>query len=87
MMESSSCQITIVETDDLDDVFKVIHMVNEFLVSKKYLLVIVPTLDLQAFQSPLTNMISQNVTINYNVEVVFSYKSSGKNSIWFHVSL
>ena len=84
IMASSSCQITIVETDDPDDIFNISDMVNEFLVAKKHLIVIVPTLDFQAFQSLLTVMSSQNLTINYDVEIVFSHKSAGKNVMWFH---
>ena len=45
ILASTSCLITIVEVDDLGEAFKIIDMVNEFPVSKKHLVVIVPKLD------------------------------------------
>ena len=55
-----SCLVTIVETDNIEDVLRLVEMVNELSVTKKYLLLIVPTFD---------STIVQNITINFQVIV------------------
>ena len=54
---SFSCLVTIVETCNVEEVWKLIEMVNEISVAKKYLLLIVhvPTFDSSAVQNITTN--------------------------------
>ena len=74
ILASTSCLITIVEVDNLGEAFKIIDMVNEFPVSKKHLVVIVPNLDSNGLHRHLSIRESQNTTINYNVVVHQKHK-------------
>ena len=57
---SISCLISIVETDDNEEVLKLIEMINNLSVTKKYMLLIMSTFDSTMFS---------NLTINFQVMV------------------
>ena len=63
LLASSSCVITIIESSVNDEVFDLIHMVNDFKVHRKHLLLLTPTFN-------ATNL--KNLTINYDVTIVHS---------------
>ena len=60
LINSISCLVTIVETDNNEEVLRLIEMVNELSVTKKHLLLILPTFD---------STTVQNLTINFQVIV------------------
>ena len=81
LANETSCLITIVDVDNLSEVFKIIDMVNEFPVSKKHLVLIVPKLDSNGLHRHLSIRESQNTTINYNVVVHQKHKGDSFISI------
>ena len=58
---SISCLVTIVETHDKEDMLKLIDMVDDFYVAKKYLVLIAPTFGGAQFQ---------NLTISFQTMVL-----------------
>ena len=78
LVVSFFCLLTIIETSKVEEVLKLIEVVNEISVAKKYLLLIHPTFDSTAVQ---------NLTINFQImvnhgeagELLCSYKAEGKN--------
>ena len=66
---SSSCLITIIETDGDDYVLDLIDFVNEFRVERKHVILIVPTFNKDNFK---------NITTNY--EVTIDHQDKGKFS-------
>ena len=60
ILASSSCFASIIETNDNEEVLNVIQMVNDFMVDRKHLLLLVPTLNETMFK---------NITINYDVSI------------------
>ena len=64
---SSSCLITIIETDGDDYVLDLIDFVNEFRVERKHVILIVPTFNKDNFK---------NITTNY--EVTIDHQDKGK---------
>ena len=79
LLASTSCLFTIVETDDIEEVLRLIDMVNVLSVDEKYLLLIVPTFDSAAIQNFQQFWNGENMTINYNV--VVHHKNAGDNLI------
>ena len=63
---SISCLVTIVETDDNEEVLKLLNMMSDLSVAKKYLLLILPTFDSTKFA---------NLTVNF--QVMIHHKETG----------
>ena len=69
VLASISCLITTVKTDHVEEVLKIIEMVDEVSVTNKYLILILSELDSTAFQ---------NITINFKVTIHHSEQGTNE---------
>ena len=66
LTDSVSCLVTIVATDNNEEVLKLLEMINHLSVAKKYMLLIVSTFDPTMFT---------NLTINF--QVIMHHRNTG----------
>ena len=72
LLDSISCVVTIVESDNVGQILRLIEMVYELPVTEKYLLLIAQTFDSTALQ---------NLTINF--QVIVHHAETGKHITMF----